>query len=269
MRFTRDDILLRLNTQLEKDLPIIGAPGSAGIIARCCELGGADLIVTYSVGKSRILGLPTTLIGHPNTLTLSMYDEIANVVRNTPIIGGIEACDPTNLNLDALLGSFFNKGFDGVINLPTVRLAVGKARESLGPALGIPWGIDREVELIRMAHEKYNWFTIAFVTTPSDAVAMAEAGADMVCANVGKTGGAVKMDEALESAQGIFEATREVNHNVICVGRGGPFVDPIDTEMLYKRTIAQGYFGGSSIEKIPVERAVLGCVQAFKESKLR
>lgn len=273
-KFTSEEIINRLRKTIDEGRPIIGAGCSAGIIAKCAELGGADLIIVYSTGKSRIWGLPTTLIGDSNPATLSMYDELANVVRETPIIAGIEACDIKSLDLEALLKRFIDKGFNGLINFPTVCLAGLRQRAerhvTAYARAGITWSFAREVEMTRMAHEKFNWFTMCYVFNPEDAAAMVKAGVDVICAHVGGTAGgltgfkAVPIEEALKNAQRIIEAARKVNPNVICLAHGGPFAEPKDTKYLYEKTDAQGFVGASSIERIPVEKAVMNCVKAFK-----
>ena len=117
-RFERNEIVARLRDTIATGKPIIGAGCSAGLIARAAELGGADVIICYSTGQSRIRGLQTVNIDHANPQTLSMYDEISNVVRDTPIIAGVEACDQTVYDLDELCRRFVDQGYDGVINFP-------------------------------------------------------------------------------------------------------------------------------------------------------
>jgi predicted TIM-barrel enzyme len=122
VKISRQEILDRLKGEIAERRPILGAGCSAGIIAKCAEAGKADLIIVYSTGKSRMMGLPTTIIGPSNPITLDMFDEIANVVKDTPIIAGIEANDLFYLDLETSLGRFIDEGFNGVINFPTVGL---------------------------------------------------------------------------------------------------------------------------------------------------
>ncbi len=276
----RAEILSRLRGALANGDAIIGAGCSAGIVAKCAELGGADLIVCYSTGRSRIMGLRTEVIGHSNPRTLDMYDEIRNVVHNTPIIAGIEANDQTTYDLGIVIDRFIDKGFDGFINFPTVgnheHVSDFFLREyqNIASSLKQPWGFVREVELIRLLRAR-DVFTMSYVFNAEQAGRMAEAGVDVVCAHVGGTAGGLigfpadPMEEALENTQRIMEGAWNVDPDVICLAHGGPFAEPEDTRVLYERTDAQGFVGASSIERIPIEKAVMSAVKTFKSHKVR
>lgn len=276
----RNEILGRLRATLENDDAIIGAGCSAGIVAKCAELGGADLIVCYSTGRSRIMGLRTAVIGHSNPRTLAMYDEIGNVVNDTPIIAGIEANDQTTYDLGKVIDRFLDQGFDGFINFPTVGNEEHvspffvREYENIANSLGQPWGFAREVELIRLLRER-DIFTMCYVFNPEQAARMAAVGVDVVCAHVGGTAGGLigfpadPMSESLENAQRIMQGAWGVEPEVICLAHGGPFAEPEDTAALYEQTDAQGFVGASSIERIPIEKAVMGAVKAFKSHKIR
>ena len=276
----RKEILTRLRATLANGDAIIGAGCSAGIVAKCAELGGADFIVCYSTGKSRIMGLRTTVIGHSNPRTLEMYDEIANVVKDTPIIAGIEANDQTTYDLGTVIDRFMDQGFDGIINFPTVGAHEHvspffvKEYQNIANSLGQPWGFAREVELIRMLRER-EIFSMCYVFNAEQAAQMAKAGVDAVCAHVGGTAGGLigfpadPMEESLQNTQTIMEGAWQVNPNVICLAHGGPFAEPEDTRVLYEKTDAHGFVGASSIERIPIEKAVMGAVKAFKNHKIR
>ena len=276
----RDEILNRLRSTLANGDAIIGAGCSAGIVAKCAELGGADFIVCYSTGKSRIMGLRTAVIGHSNPRTLDMYDEISNVVNDTPIIAGIEANDQTTYDLEKVIDRFVEQGFDGFINFPTVGNHEHvsdfflREHENIASSLGQPWGFAREVELIRLLRER-NIFSMCYVFNAEQAASMAEVGVDAVCAHVGGTAGGLigfpadPMEESLANAQRIMEGAWGVNPDVICLAHGGPFAEPEDTHLLYERTDAHGFVGASSIERIPIEKAVMSAVKAFKNHKIR
>jgi len=275
-KLEREEILERLRDTIGTGKPIIGAGCSAGIIAKCAELGGADLIICYSTGQSRIKGLQTTNIDHANPQTLSMYDEISNVVKDTPIVAGVEANDQTVYDLDELVGRFVDQGFDGVINFPTVSETVmrlpraGEQHDQMARALDMPWGFAREVEMIRKFRER-DVFTMCYIYTPQQAAEMVKAGVDVVCAHVGGTSGGLigfKADpvkQALENAQRVMEGAWAVDAKAICLAHGGPFAEPEDTTELYEQTDAQGFVGASSIERIPVEKAVMAAVRGFKD----
>lgn len=265
-RIARTEILARLNSARASRKPIVGAGASAGIIAKCAEIGGADLLIIYSTGKSRLMGLPTSRIGDSNEITRRMLVEISNVTKNVPLIAGVEAVDPTRLDLNRLLDQFIACDASGVINFPTVLMmpTYAEKREMVG------LGFSREVELIRVARRK-ELFTLSYVFQPDQAIRMVEAGCDCICAHVGVTrGGLVPVhddrspDELAEPVQRIIDAARSVNPDVICVAHGGGYSSPEDTRSLYEKTNAEGFIGASSIERIPVERAVVGIVEAFK-----
>ena len=276
----RNEILRRLRNTLADGDAIIGAGCSVGIVAKCAELGGADFIVCYSTGLSRIMGLRTTIIGHSNPRTLAMHDEIRNVVKDTPIIAGIEANDQTTYDLNQVIDRFVDQGFDGFINFPTVgnheHVSDFFVREhdNIGESLGQPWGFAREVELIRLLRQR-EIFSMCYVFNAEQAGCMAEAGVDALCAHVGGTAGGLigfpadPIAESLANAQRIMEGAWQVEPNVICLAHGGPFAEPEDTKTLYEQTDAQGFVGASSIERIPIEKAVMGAVKAFKDHKIR
>jgi predicted TIM-barrel enzyme len=282
MKLNRKEILDRLKKEIREKRPILGAGCSTGLIAKCAELGKTDLIIVYSTGKSRVMGLPTTMtmFGNSNFMTLEMYDELANVVKNTPIIAGIEANDHYCLDLEVSLRRFLDKGFNGVINFPTVGLyenlidggmAFRKYTEKEARGYGVAhWGWSREVEMIRMLHD-WDVFTMAYVLSPADAKEMAEAGADVICPHVGPTMGGLAgftplggLDELLKKAQEMMEAAKKVNPDVICLVHGGPFYSPESTKAIYEKTDAQGFVGASSIERIPVEKAVINECKGYK-----
>jgi predicted TIM-barrel enzyme len=282
VKIGRAEILDRLRQQTSQGRPILGAGCSAGIIAKCAETGRADLIIVYSTGKTRMMGLPATMItGASNAITLEMVDELTNVVKNTPIIAGIEANDIFCLDLEASLRRFLDKGFSGAINFPTVGLyenlieggmALRKFTEALAPGYGAAhWGWPREVEMIRILRE-WDVFTMCYVFTPADAVAMVEAGADAVCVHVGPSMGGLTGFEPIEDvesllarAQAVMESAREARPDVICLVHGGPFYDPEGARVVYEKTDAVGFVAASAIERIPVEKAVVAVCNDFKQ----
>jgi len=269
--FARRQILERLKRNIDEGKPIIGAGCSAGIIAKCAEKGGADLIIVYSTGKSRLMGLPTTRLGDSNAITLEMFDEIQNVVKDTPIIAGVEATDPKRMDLKRLLKRFSDIGYSGVINFPTVMIFTGWYRDSR-EQVGL--GASREFEMMRIAHDM-DLFTMAYVFDSEAARAMAEAEVDCIVAHVGGTAGgliplkAKSHPEAASAVQEMFTAAKSISPHVICLAHGGPFATPEDTVYLYEHTDAVGFVGASSMERIPVERAVLQCVKEFKSIPIK
>ncbi len=284
-RISRAEILERLRKEIVEGRPILGAGCSAGIIAKCAELGKADLIIVYSTGKTRMMGLPTTIIGPSNPITLDMADELMNVVKSTPIIAGVEANDPFYLDIDKSLNRFLDKGFSGVINFPTVGLyenlidggmALRRFTEGMAHGYGVEhWGWPREVEMIRVLRER-DVFTMAYVFTPADAAQMAEAGVDVICVHVGPTMGGLTgfseledLDKLLQKSQQVMDAACGANPEVVCLIHGGPFYDPESTAVIYEKTSAQGFVAASAIERMPIERAVMETCQGFKNHKLK
>lgn len=281
-RIEREEILSRLRKERSENKPILGAGCSAGIIAKCAEIGRADLIIVYSTGRTRMMGLPTTMItGTSNPITLEMVDELTNVVKNTPIIAGIEANDIFCLDLESSLKRFVDKGFSGAINFPTVGLyenlieggmALRRFTEAMAPGYGVKhWGWSREVEMIRVLHE-WDIFTMCYVFTPADAVAMVNAGVDVVCVHVGPTVGGLTgyaptedMDSLLSKAQDVIDAAKDARPDVICLIHGGPFYDPESTRVVYEKTDALGFVAASAIERIPVEKAVVKVCSDYKQ----
>ena len=274
-RFTREEILRRLSKTSEEGKPIIAAGSSAGIIAKCAELGGADLIMVYSSGKARIRGFQTTMIENSNQVTLEMFEEINNVVQDTPIIAGIDSTEPpAGRDLAELVQRFVDTGFSGIINFPTYGFFEDETWRRDREIQGI--GFSREIELIRIARNM-GVFTMAYVFFPQDARAMAEAGVDCMVPHAGGTaGGLVGFDaiasplkDASDTVQKMIEATKEANPDVICLAHGGQIATPEDTRYLYEHTEAAGFVGASSIERIPVEKAVTEVVKAFKSFQLK
>lgn len=265
--FDRKEILNRIAEQSAKGAAILAAGSSCGLVAKCAALGGADMLIVYSTGLSRLMGLPTSRIGDSNARTIEMADEIRNVVSDIPVIGGIEAWDPMRLDLDRLLDKFWAAGYSGVINYPTISTMGDKWRDRRG-RVGL--GFEREVEMVAAARKK-EIFSMAYVASADDAAAMAEAGADCIVPHVGATRGGLvgheegqAIGEAIKRINKINDAARAVRSDVILLAHGGAIAEPEDTEEVYKSTDCIGFVGASSIERIPIERAVKATAEAFK-----
>jgi predicted TIM-barrel enzyme len=270
--FRREEILERLNNNVKRGIPIIGAGSSCGLVAKCAERGGADLLIVYSTGLSRLKGLPTTVIGDSNGITLEMADEILNVVDDTPVVAGFEAQDPRIWDNQRLIQKFVDKGYSGLINFPTLGWL---EPDSLRRKMREPkQGVTREMEIIRTARSM-NIFTMAYAFRPGEAKGFASAGVDLLVAHVGGTEGgmtgfeAASREEAASVVQKMIDAAREANPQLLCVAHGGPFATPEDTEYLYRQTHSQGFIGASSVERIPVEKAVKETVQKYKSYRIK
>jgi predicted TIM-barrel enzyme len=272
--FTRDQILARLREQIADGKPIIGAGSSSGLIAKSAAAGGADLIIVYNTGRTRLMGLATShLLNHANPTTIAMYPEIANVITDRPIIGGAEAQDPYYLHdLGRLVDDYRRTGFDGLINFPTTGPDPVRGAERASVGLGLA----RDFEMVEIARAK-NYFTICYGYTEEQTVGLAAAGCDVIVQHAGWTKGglagagqsALSLEAACDHVQHLIELARRENPDIISLSHGGPLAGPEDTRYLYEHTDAQGFLGASSVERIPVEAAVLDTVKAFKSKQLR
>ena len=270
-KFSREEIWERLEQTHADGKPILVACCGAGIIAKCAELAGADIIMTACTSKSRLMGLPTTPMGNANDDMIRLFPEIPNVVNDTPVIASLDACDPTRLDLNVLIDQIASVGYSGVLNYPTLGPLAGHERRMTRESMGLGFG--REVEMMRIAMKK-GLFTFAYAFNPGDAALMAQARVDCLVAHVGTTGkgmtGATtkSQEEGAKYAQEIIDATKPVEHRMIYLSHGGPFATPEDTRSLYEHTEAIGFVGASSIERIPVEKAIKDVVSDFKSIPL-
>jgi predicted TIM-barrel enzyme len=257
----------------EGGLIFIAAVGS-GISAKFSERGGADIIATYSIAKYRMMGFSRVSylpIGDANAMTEDLgKNEILPIVRETPVVAGVFAPNPT-LDLSVLLDEYARLGFSGVMNCPTIALLDGWYRQSLED-MGL--GFDKEVELTRLAVER-DLFVQPFVTTPDEAERMVGAGAHMIIAHLGGTVPVDdqeekknQLDEAAEKCAPIFEAVKKMKEEVFAAVHGGPVAFPDDVRELKARVPAlEGFLGGSSAERLPVEGPIRQAVAEFKSIK--
>ena len=275
MAIPRHEILKRLHDQGRAGRPIVGCGAGTGISAKFAERGGADLIIIYNSGRYRMAGRGSLAgmmpYGDANGIVVEMAAEVLPVVENTPVLAGVCGTDPFRL-MPVFLKSLKEMGFSGVQNFPTVGLIDGEFRANL-EATGM--GYDKEVEMIGVAHQ-LDLFTSPYVFDRTEAEAMAEAGADQLVAHVGLTtagsiGAAVAMtpSEAIDRVMAIAEAGRSVRSDILVICHGGPFDEPENvSEALAKMPGIDGFFGASSIERLPTERAITGQVEAFKRLDL-
>ncbi|MBV9579085.1 MAG: phosphoenolpyruvate hydrolase family protein [Chloroflexi bacterium] len=271
--FSRTSILQGLQATLAQGQPIVAVSAGAGIVAKCAEVGGADLLLVVCTGRSRHLGVPTTVtLGNANAMTLALYPQIDNVVDHTPIIGGVEASDPTRRRLGRVVDEYHAFGFDGITNFPSVGAipSWGRARTDVGQ------GVEREYELIERCRTR-DIFTIGMAFSEEHARGLAAAGADVLVARCGLTAGGLSgpsrplmsLEAAVGYVQEIVEAARGENRDIICLAHGGPLVTADDTQRLYDRTDVQGFLGESSIERLPIEQGVAQAARDYKAQPLR
>ena len=275
MAIPRGEILKRLKAQNDAGRPIVGCGAGTGISAKFAEAGGADMIIIYNSGRYRMAGRGSLAglmpYGDANGIVVEMSAEVLPVVKDTPVLAGVCGTDPFRL-MPVFLKQLKEIGFSGVQNFPTVGIIDGIFRSNLE---GTGMGYDKEVEMVRLAHD-LDLFTSPYVFDEDQAKAMAQAGADQLVAHMGLTtagsiGAAVAMtlDEAVERVLAIAAAGRSVRDDIFVICHGGPLDEPENVgEALAKMPSVNGFFGASSIERLPTERAITGQVESFKQMKL-
>ena len=263
--------LARLRGTLDRGGVIIGAGAGTGLSAKCAEAGGADLIIIYNSGRYRMAGRGSLAgcmpYGDANAIVMEMAAEVLPIVRETPVLAGVCGTDPFRL-MPVFLEEVKRVGFSGVQNFPTVGLYDGQFRLNLEET-GMGFGL--EVEMIRDAH-KAGLLTSPYVFDPEQAAAMAGAGADIVVAHVGlTTKGAIgattalSLEASVERVQAIRNAAVAVKPDIIVLCHGGPIADPEDAEYVLSHTTGvAGFFGASSMERIPTEIAITENMKRFK-----
>jgi predicted TIM-barrel enzyme len=274
-RFTRDEILERLAAVRARREPIILGGAGIGLVATAADRAGIDALMAYNTGPFRMDGHGSLAgylaYGDANAITLELGRKLLPVVDNTPVVGGIGAADPYR-DVAVLVDEYLALGFSGITNVPTAGLYDGKFRRHID-ATGL--GYPREVELIRLCRER-DVFTVAYAFSPEEAAAMAAAGADVVGAHVGLTSGGfvgaaetLSLDEACAATERMVEAAVAARSDVLVVAHGGPFEDADSVRTALGQTGVHGYLGASSIERLPVERAVTEIVRTLKSLPVR
>ena len=271
----RSEALARLRAQVAAGTPIIGAGAGTGISAKSAEAGGVDLIIIYNSGRYRMAGRGSLAgmlpYGDANAVMLDMAREVLPVVRHTPVLAGVCGTDPFRI-MEVFLPQIKAMGFSGVQNFPTVGLFDGVFRANLEET-GMGYGL--EVEMIRAAHA-LDLLTCPYVFTPDEAVAMTEAGADVLVPHMGLTTSgtigaqtALSLDESVARVQAMHDAAKAVNREVMVLCHGGPIAEPDDAAYVLKHTHGiVGFFGASSMERLPVETAIANNVRRFKGIQL-
>ncbi len=275
-RIPRNQILKKLRAKVRKGEPIIGGGAGTGLSAKCEETGGIDLIVIYNSGRYRMAGRGSLAglmaYGNANEIVVDMAREVLPVIRATPVLAGVNGTDPFMLR-EHFLGQLAALGFSGVQNFPTVGLFDGVIRKQLEET-GMGYAL--EVDMIRAAR-KLDLLTTPYVFSEKDAKAMAKAGADVIVCHMGlTTGGAIGAETALklEDCVPLIEqwaaAARNVNPDVIVLCHGGPIAEPADAAFILKHCPGcNGFYGASSMERLPTERAITDTTRKFKSIKAR
>ena len=269
--FTRDEILARLRAQVAAGKPIVGGGAGTGISAKCAEMGGIDLIIIYNSGRFRMAGRGSLAgllpYGDANQIVMDMAREVLPVVEHTPVLAGVCGTDPFRVMKRFLL-EVRDAGFSGVQNFPTVGLIDGVFRQNLEET---GMGFGKEVEMIATASD-LGMLTTPYVFNEREAEQMAAAGADVLIPHMGLTTNgtigaktALTLEESVKRVQAMADAARKVNPDVLVLCHGGPIAEPDDVAYVLKHTKGVvGFFGASSIERLPTEIAMVECVKRFK-----
>ena len=274
--FSREEILSRLRAKVAAGQPIIGGGAGTGISAKMSEAGGIDLLVIYNSGRFRMAGRGSLSgmmpYGDANAIVLDMAREVIPVVKNTPVLAGVCGTDPFRL-MKLFLREIDAAGFSGVQNFPTVGLIDGTFRQGLEET-GMGFGL--EVDLIRTAHE-FGLLTTPYCFNPDEAAAMAAAGADILIPHMGLTTKgeigattALSLKESARRVQAMCDAAKRVNADILVLCHGGPIAEPEDAQYILDHTDGiVGFYGASSMERLPVEPAIRNRVREFGELKIR
>jgi predicted TIM-barrel enzyme len=274
--FARDEILQKLRAKVAAGKPIIGGGAGTGLSAKLSEAGGIDLLVIYNSGRFRMAGRGSLSgmmpYGDANGIVMEMAREVLPIVEHTPVLAGVCGTDPFRV-MKLFLREIDRAGFSGVQNFPTVGLIDGTFRANLEET-GMGFGL--EVDMIRTAHE-LGLLTTPYAFNPEDAAALAKAGADILIPHMGLTTKgsigaqtALSLDQSVKKVQAMHDAAKCENRDILVLCHGGPIAEPSDAQYVLDRTEGVvGFYGASSMERLPVEPAITNRVQDFTQLKFR
>jgi predicted TIM-barrel enzyme len=270
-RFERKSLIEKFHAMATRGEPIVGGGAGTGLSAKCEEAGGADLIVIYNSGRYRMAGRGSLAgllaYGDANAIVIDMAAEVLPVVRDTPVLAGVNATDPFR-QMDVFLDEVKALGFSGVQNFPTVGIIDGMFRANLEET-GMGYGL--EVDMIAKARAK-DLLTTPYVFNEGEAEAMAKAGADIIVCHMGlTTGGAIgaasakTLEQSVKLVQSMHDAAKRVNPEILVLCHGGPIAEPDDAAYVLANTEGVvGFFGASSMERLPTEIAMTENMRRFK-----
>ena len=276
MAVSRADILERLRARVKRGEPIVGAGAGTGMSGKCAAAGGADLIVIYNSGRFRMAGHGSLSglmpYGDANAIVMDMAREVLPVVEGVPVLAGVCGTDPFRL-MPVFLEEVRRAGFSGVQNFPTVGLIDGVFRQNLEET-GMTYA--KEVEMIRLAHAM-DLLTTPYVFNEEEARQMTRAGADVLVAHMGLTTKgmigartAKTLDDCVSEIARIADAGHAVRHDVLVICHGGPISEPDDARYVIERVPGVvGFYGASSMERLPVETAITDQVRRFTQIRRR
>lgn len=271
----RAEILKRLRTKIAANQPIVGGGAGTGITAKLQEKGGIDLLIIYNSGRYRMAGRGSLAgllaYGNANDIVVDMAGEVLPVVKHTPVLAGVNGTDPF-YDPAVFIRELKRIGFSGVQNFPTVGLIDGIFRANLEET---EMGYDKEVAMVAEAHRQ-DMLTTPYVFSPEDAVAMTKAGADIIVCHMGLTTGgqigaqtAITLDDCVENIAAWTAAARAVREDVIVLCHGGPIAEPPDAQYVLDRVKGiNGFYGASSMERLPVENSVSERAKEFVSMNL-
>ncbi|NBI07145.1 phosphoenolpyruvate hydrolase family protein [Senegalia massiliensis] len=274
MSIKREEIISKFRQRVEDGEILVGVGAGTGITAKSSEAGGADMLIIYNSGRYRMAGRGSLAgllaYGDANEIVVEMGSEVLPVVKDTPVLAGVNGTDPFRV-MDVFLKQLKDQGFSGVQNFPTVGLIDGVFRKNLEET---GMGYDLEVDMIRKAHE-LGLLTTPYVFDTDQARKMAEAGADIIVAHMGLTTKgsigaqtALTLDESSKRVQEIADAAKEVNPDVLVICHGGPIAEPEDAKYVLENTKGvHGFFGASSIERFAAEKGIKEQTEQFKKIK--
>lgn len=274
-QYQRKEILQRLKAKVAAGKPIVGGGAGTGISAKMSEAGGVDLLVIYNSGRFRMAGRGSLSgmmpYGDANAIVLEMAREVIPVVKHTPVLAGVCGTDPFRL-MHIFLREVDAAGFSGVQNFPTVGLIDGQFRQNLEET---EMGYGLEVDMIRAAHDM-GMLTTPYCFNPEEATAMAKAGADILIPHMGLTtkgtigaATAATLDDCAQRCQAMHDAAKRVNKNMLVLCHGGPIAEPADAQYILDHTEGiVGFYGASSMERLPVEPAIANRVREFTQLRV-
>ena len=273
-KVSKEILLEKFNNMIKNNIPIVGGGAGTGLSAKCEEDGGIDLIVIYNSGRYRMAGRGSLAgllaYGNANEIVVDMAKEVLTIVKKTPVLAGVNATDPF-INIDNFLDELDKLGFSGVQNFPTVGLIDGNFRANLEET---GMGYIHEVEMIAKANKK-GMFTTPYVFNEEDAIAMTKAGADIIVCHLGlTTGGSIGAQSGVDLEGGVplinswVKAAKSVRDDVIVLCHGGPISSQDDATYILKNCPdCHGFYGASSMERLPTERALTEQTRKFKSIK--
>ncbi len=274
-KLSRKELMAGFKAQISKGIPIIGGGAGTGLSAKCEEAGGIDLIVIYNSGRYRMAGRGSLAgllsYGNANEIVVDMAKEVLPVVKDVPVLAGVNGTDPF-VDMERFIKKLKDMGFSGVQNFPTVGLFDGNIRANFEET-GMGFGL--EVDMIRIAHEQ-DMLTTPYIFNSQEAIDMAKAGADIIVAHLGcTTGGAIgvstapTLDECAQQINEWIAAAKTVRDDIIYLCHGGPISTPEDAQYILEHCPdCHGFYGASSMERLPTEIALTECTKTFKNMKI-